>query len=130
MDAETQITYLLIAHLLTNVIFFVLNIFKNTTDEIDPDAAIATKTELTIHCIISVLALFFIFLAASPDSDLSWFAILIGFCGILIILKPGTSMFSLYSIYPIFFCIGFAASAILIKLLSIHYKLQTKCQII
>ena len=47
-----------------------------------------------------------------------WSAILIGFIGILIILKPGSSLFSFYSIYPIFFCIGFATSAIIIKLLS------------
>ena len=47
-----------------------------------------------------------------------WFAILIGFVGILIVLKPGTSLFSIYSIFPIFFCIGFAASATAIKILS------------
>ena len=47
-----------------------------------------------------------------------WFAIIIGFIGILVILKPGTSMFSIYSIFPVFFCIGFAASAILIRKLS------------
>ena len=47
-----------------------------------------------------------------------WLAILIGFAGILIILKPGTNMFSVYSVFPIFFCIGFAMSAILVKILS------------
>ena len=47
-----------------------------------------------------------------------WFAVLIGFLGILIILKPGTSLFSIYSIFPILFCIGFAASASLIRILS------------
>ena len=47
-----------------------------------------------------------------------WFAIIIGFVGILIVLKPGTSLFSIYSIFPIFFCIGFAASATAIKILS------------
>jgi len=66
----------LIAHFVVNVIFFVLNIAKNTTDEIDPDAAIATKTELTIHSIISVLVTFGIFLAASSDGDWGWLAIL------------------------------------------------------
>lgn len=62
--------------------------------------------------------IFSIFFLNEKVGKKRWFAILIGFCGILIILKPGTSMFSLYSIFPIFFCIGFAASAILIKLLS------------
>ncbi len=47
-----------------------------------------------------------------------WFAVLIGFLGILIILKPGTSLFSIYSIFPILFCVGFAASASLIRILS------------
>ena len=47
-----------------------------------------------------------------------WFAVILGFIGILVVLKPGTSLFSIYSIFPIFFCIGFAFSAILIRMLS------------
>jgi len=52
------------------------DINRNTKDEIEPDDAIATKTELTIHSIISVLVTFGIFLAASSDGDWGWLAIL------------------------------------------------------
>lgn len=79
MDEKTQINIGLVAHLLVNVIFIILNVARNSDKgEIDPDDAIATKTELTIHCIISVLVLGFICFKASPDSDLSWLAILMG----------------------------------------------------
>ena len=47
-----------------------------------------------------------------------WLAIVIGLIGVTVVLKPGTSMFSPYSIFPIIFCIGFGFIAILIKKLS------------
>lgn len=47
-----------------------------------------------------------------------WFAIIVGVIGLLIVLKPGTGMFSYYSFFPILFCIGFATISILIKKLS------------
>ena len=36
-----------------------------------------------------------------------WIAIITGLVGVIIILKPGTDLFSFYAIYPILFCIGF-----------------------
>jgi hypothetical protein len=33
----------------------------------------------------------------------------------LFITKPGTSLFNVYSIFPIFFCIGFSVVAVSIK---------------
>ena len=66
-----------------------------------------------------IFATFFsIFILNEIVGKKRWFAIVIGFIGILVILKPGTSLFSIYTIFPIFFCIGFAASATAIKILS------------
>jgi drug/metabolite transporter (DMT)-like permease len=62
--------------------------------------------------------LFSIFFLKEIVGKKRWFAVLIGFLGILIILKPGTGLFSIYSIFPILFCVGFAASASLIRILS------------
>lgn len=62
--------------------------------------------------------IFSIFFVKEIVGKKRWFAVLIGFLGILIILKPGTSLFSIYSIFPILFCVGFAASASLIRILS------------
>lgn len=47
-----------------------------------------------------------------------WFAVLAGLIGVLFITKPGTGLFNIYSIFPIFFCIGFSIVAISIKRLS------------
>ena len=47
-----------------------------------------------------------------------WIAIITGLVGVLIILKPGTDLFSFYAIYPILFCIGFGIISIAIKKLS------------
>jgi drug/metabolite transporter (DMT)-like permease len=47
-----------------------------------------------------------------------WFAIIVGVIGLIVVLKPGTGMFSYYSFFPILFCIGFATISILIKKLS------------
>jgi drug/metabolite transporter (DMT)-like permease len=47
-----------------------------------------------------------------------WIAIFIGFIGVLIIINPSSSEFSIYMILPIIFCIFFAMVAISIRLLS------------
>jgi drug/metabolite transporter (DMT)-like permease len=47
-----------------------------------------------------------------------WLAVLAGLVGVLFITKPGTSLFNIYSIFPIFFCIGFSIVAVSIKKLS------------
>ena len=47
-----------------------------------------------------------------------WAAIIIGLIGVTVVLKPGTDMFSVYSLFPILFCIGFGIIAVLIKKLS------------
>ena len=44
-----------------------------------------------------------------------WFAIILGIIGVIVVLKPGTTMFSYYSFFPILFCLGFATISILIK---------------
>lgn len=47
-----------------------------------------------------------------------WFAIILGMTGVVIVLKPGTEMFTYYSLFPILFCLGFATISIAIKKLS------------
>ena len=47
-----------------------------------------------------------------------WLAIFFGLTGVIIVLKPGTELFTYYSFYPILFCIGFATISIAIKKLS------------
>ncbi len=47
-----------------------------------------------------------------------WAAIIIGLIGVAVVLKPGTDMFSVYSFFPILFCVGFGIIAVLIKKLS------------
>ena len=47
-----------------------------------------------------------------------WFAIILGMTGVIIVLKPGTDLFTYHSFYPILFCLGFATISIAIKKLS------------
>jgi drug/metabolite transporter (DMT)-like permease len=47
-----------------------------------------------------------------------WFSVIAGLIGVLFITKPGTSLFNIYCIFPIFFCIGFSIVAVSIKRLS------------
>ena len=47
-----------------------------------------------------------------------WLAIFFGLTGVIIVLKPGTELFTYYSFFPILFCIGFATISIAIKKLS------------
>ena len=47
-----------------------------------------------------------------------WVAIIIGLVGVIIILKPGTELFTLYSILPLLFCLCFGIIAVIIKKLS------------
>ena len=47
-----------------------------------------------------------------------WIAIVIGFAGVLIIINPTSSEFSVYMLLPILFCVFFAMVSISIRLLS------------
>jgi drug/metabolite transporter (DMT)-like permease len=47
-----------------------------------------------------------------------WLSVTAGLIGVLFIIKPGTSLFNVYSIFPIFFCIGFSIVSVSIKRLS------------
>ena len=47
-----------------------------------------------------------------------WIAIIVGLLGVVIILKPGTEFFTIYSIFPLMFCIFFGSIAVMIKQLS------------
>ena len=47
-----------------------------------------------------------------------WFSVIAGLIGVLFITKPGSSLFNIYCIFPIFFYIGFSIVAVSIKRLS------------
>ena len=45
-----------------------------------------------------------------------WFAVLFGFLGIVIIVKPGSDIFSIYALLPVGAAFGYALSSVLVKL--------------
>lgn len=45
-----------------------------------------------------------------------WLAVLIGFLGVLIIMAPGTELFSLYSLLPIGAALGYSLSTVVVRL--------------
>ena len=45
-----------------------------------------------------------------------WFAVLFGFLGIVIIVKPGSDIFSVYALLPVGAAFGYALSSVLVKL--------------
>ena len=64
---------------------------------------------------VTILSIFFL---QEKVRFIRWSAIALGLAGVLVVLKPGTELFSIYSIFPIFFCLGFSIVAISIKKLS------------
>ena len=49
-----------------------------------------------------------------------WGAVIIGFIGVIFISRPGFNTMNYYYIFPIIFCLGFAAVCIFIRKLTLH----------
>ena len=62
--------------------------------------------------------IFSMFILKESVKIFRWVAIIIGLVGVIIILKPGTELFTLYSILPLLFCLCFGIIAVIIKKLS------------
>jgi drug/metabolite transporter (DMT)-like permease len=62
--------------------------------------------------------IFFIIFLKEVVSYRRWLSVIAGLIGVLFITKLGTSLFNVYSNFPIFFCIGFSVVAVSIKRLS------------
>ncbi len=49
-----------------------------------------------------------------------WLAVLIGFCGVLLIMAPGTEVFTPYSLLPIGAALGYSLSTVCVRLFDEH----------
>ena len=71
-----------------------------------------------IIIICGYLAYYVRFNSFSISAEYQLLTIVIGLIGVVIILKPGTQFFTIYSIFPLLFCVFFGSIAVLIKQLS------------
>ena len=82
---------------------------------INMDFAVATTLSFSSPIFIILLS---IFLLRERVGFYRWSAVLIGFIGVIWIMKPNSQIFSLYSIFPLFCAISWAASNVILKLIS------------
>ena len=47
-----------------------------------------------------------------------WSAVILGFCGVVMIMQPGASVFSLFSVFPVLAALCYAMSSTLVKIFS------------
>jgi len=66
------------------------------------------------------VTLFSIFFLSEKVRATRWGAVLIGFVGVIFISRPGFDTMNYFYLFPIIFCIGFAAVCILIRKLTLH----------
>ena len=66
------------------------------------------------------VTLFSIFFLSEKVRATRWSAVIIGFVGVIFISRPGFETMNYYYIFPIIFCLGFAAVCILIRKLTLH----------
>ena len=66
------------------------------------------------------VTLFSIFFLSEKVGVTRWSAVIIGFIGVIFISRPGFQTMNYYYIFPIIFCLGFAAVCILIRKLTLY----------
>ena len=66
------------------------------------------------------VTLFSIFFLSEKVRATRWSAVIIGFIGVIFISRPGFETMNYYYIFPIIFCLGFAAVCIIIRKLTLH----------
>jgi len=65
------------------------------------------------------VVIFSMFFLSEKIRTRRWTAVGLGFIGVIIISKPGFSNLNFYYLYPVIFCIGFAAVSIIIRKLTL-----------
>jgi drug/metabolite transporter (DMT)-like permease len=66
------------------------------------------------------VTLFSIFFLSEKVRLTRWLAVVIGFIGVIFISRPGFETANIFYIFPIIFCLGFAAVCILIRKLTLY----------
>jgi len=66
------------------------------------------------------VTLFSIFFLSEKVRATRWSAVIIGFIGVIFISRPGFETMNYYYIFPIIFCLGFAAVCIIIRKLTLY----------
>ena len=66
------------------------------------------------------VTLFSIFFLSEKVRATRWSAVIVGFIGVIFISRPGFEAINYYYIFPIIFCLGFAAVCILIRKLTLY----------
>jgi len=66
------------------------------------------------------VTLFSIFFLSEKVKLTRWSAVIIGFVGVIFISRPGFETANIFYIFPIIFCLGFAAVCILIRKLTLY----------
>ena len=66
------------------------------------------------------VTIFSIFFLNEKVRATRWSAVIIGFIGVIFISRPGFNTMNYYYIFPIIFCLGFAAVCIFIRKLTLH----------
>ena len=83
------------------------------------DFATASTLTFSAPFFIAILSIFFL---RESVGIYRWSAIIIGFLGVIMIMRPSTDLFSLYSILPILVAFFWSVSMIVLKFIPDHYS--------
>lgn len=85
---------------------------------------LAESSALSLTSALMTTAGAYCFFSENPTRQLM-IAIIIGFIGVLLILKPTTAIFSVYSVYPLLSALAFSASSLIVKKVSLRDSSRT-----
>ncbi len=85
---------------------------------------LADSSALSLTSALMTTAGAYYFFSENPTRPLLW-AIGVGFLGVLVILKPSSSIFNFYSLYPLLSALAFSASSLIIKKVAVKDSSQT-----
>ena len=94
-----------------------LHIFDLTNKSINQTLSRTILTSMT-----TLLALLSIFFLGDKVGIYRWLAIVIGFIGVVMIMRPDTDLFSIYSIFPILVALLFSIAMIVLRFIPDSYS--------